>query len=544
MAKQIIFDDEARHAIVKGVNKIADSVKVTLGPKGRNVVLDQSFGSPTITNDGVTIAKEIELEDPYENMGAQLVKEVATKTQDNAGDGTTTATLLAQSIVREGLKNITAGANPIEVKRGIDKAIEKIIEDLKKKSVELKDKSTISQVASISANNDHEIGDLIADALEKVGHNGVITVEDAKSMETSLNVVEGMQFDRGYISPYMVTDNEKMLCELENPYILICDKSISSMKELLPILEQCTKQNTPLFMIIKDLEGEALATIVLNLIRGTVKVGAVKLPSFGDLQKNLSEDIAVLTGGKVISEEKGMKLENASMDDLGRAKKIKVDKEKTVIVSGAGKKKDIDERVKVIKSQLNVAESSSDKKDLQERLAKLAGGVAVIQVGAATETELKEKKARVEDAINATKAAIEEGVISGGGVTLIQSISALDNLNLTEDQAIGLKIVKRAIEDPLRQIAKNAGKEGSIVVQKIKKQTNPKIGYNAMSDTYEDMFSAGIIDPTKVTRSALQNAASIASMILTTEALVANIPEKEDKSGGGMPQGMPGMGMM
>ena len=540
MAKQIIFSDDARHAILKGVNKLADTVKITLGPKGRNVVLGETIGSPTITNDGVTIAKEIELSDPYENQGAQLIKEVAEKTHDVAGDGTTTACLLAQAMIKEGLRVITAGANPMEIKRGIDKASKKVVEGIKKQSIDVKDK--IKEVATISANNDEEVGNLIADAMKKVGTDGVITVEEAKSFETTLEVTEGMQFDEGYVSPYMSTNPEKLEAELEDCYILIYDKKISSTKDLLKTLEYVSNEGKSLLIIAEDLEGEALATIVLNLIRGTIKVVAVKAPGFGDEQKEMLEDIAIMTGGKVISSDKGMKLENVQPTDLGQAKKVKVDKEKTVIIQGDGEPRKIKARQVSIEGQIKVATSDIDKDDLKKRLARLAGGVAVINVGAATETEMKEKKARVEDALHATRAAVEEGVVPGGGVTLLRCIEDLDEYKLSGDQNLGVDIVKKAIEEPVKQIAANAGKEGNIVVEKLKKQ-NGNIGYNAKTDKFEDMVKAGVIDPTKVTRSALQNAASIAGMILTTEGIVTDIPEKKEEMlpmGGGMPP--PGMG--
>jgi chaperonin GroEL len=544
MAKQIIFNEKARQSLLDGVNQLADTVKVTLGPKGRNVVLDDGVGSPTITNDGVTIAKEIDLEEPFENMGAQLVKEVATKTQDIAGDGTTTASVLAQAIVQEGLKNVAAGANPIEVKRGIDKAAVKVVEFIKSNSVEVKEEEKVKQVATISANNDEEVGKLIADAMEKVGHTGVITVEEAKSMETSLDVVEGMQFDKGYMSPYMATDTEKMDAMLEDAYVLIYDKKISAMKELVKILEMVAGQNKPLLIISEEVEGEALATLILNIIRGAIKVVAVKAPGFGDDQKDTLEDIAILTGAKVISEEKGMKLENVQLEDLGQAKRIKVDKENTTIVEGLGDKTKVDERVSQIKAQIEKADSDMDKEDFQKRLAKLAGGVAVINVGAATETEMKEKKARVDDALNATRAAVEEGVVAGGGVTLLRAGSELESLGLENDQLVGVEILKRALEEPTRQIAFNAGKEGSVIVERLKKEED-NMGYNAKTDKFEDLVEAGVIDPTKVTRIALQNAASIAGMVLTTEALVTDIKEK-DSDGPAMPPmggmgGMPGM---
>ena len=529
MAKQLIFNDEARHALLKGVDQLANTVKITLGPKGRYVVLSKSFGSPVISNDGVTIAKEIDLKDPYEDMGAKLVKEVATRTQDVAGDGTTTATLLAQAILHNGMKNITVGANPIEIKRGIDKATETVVKSIKGMSEEVKTKEKITQVATISANNDEEIGNLISDAMDKVGASGVITVEEAKSMETSLEVVEGMQLDKGYLSPYMVTDKEGMEALLENPLVLMYDKKISSMKEFIPVLEAVVKENRPLLIIAEDIEGEALATIVLNIIRGALKVCAVKAPGFGDERKEILEDIAILTGGKVISEELGMKLENAKLLDLGSAKKIRVNKEKTIIIEGQGKKEDIKRRISVIEGRVKLEESEYKKTDLKKRLAKLSGGVAVVNVGAATETELKEKKMRIDDALNATKAAIEEGVVAGGGIALLRAASSLDSLSLEGDQMIGVNIIRKAIEEPLKQIAINAGKEGSVVLEKLKAEANPNMGYDAKTDAYKDMIEAGIIDPVKVVRTALQNAASIAGLMLTTEALVAEIPEKKSE---------------
>jgi chaperonin GroEL len=537
MPKQLIFDDEARHALISGLDQLANTVKITLGPKGRNVVLSKSFGSPVITNDGVTIAKEIELKDPYEDMGAQLGKEVATKTQDVAGDGTTTAVLLAQAILHKGIKNITVGANPIEIKRGIDKATEKVVKTIKSRSEEVKTKEKITQVATISANTDEFIGNLISDAMEKVGSTGVITVEEAKSMETELEVVEGMQFDKGYISPYMVTDTEKMETVFEDPKILLYDKKISSMKELLPILEALVKDNKPLVIIAEDLDGEALATIVLNMIRGTLKVCAVKAPGFGDERKEMLEDIAILTGGKVISEEKGNKLENVSLSDLGTARKIRVSKEKTTIIEGQGKKEDINKRISIIEGRIKLEDSEYKEKELKKRLGKLAGGVAVINVGAATETELKEKKMRIDDALNATKAAIEEGVVSGGGIALLRAADSLKALTLEGDQMIGVDIIRQAIEAPLKQIVDNAGKEGSVVVEKLKSESNINMGFDAKTDTYVDMIEAGIIDPVKVVRSALQNAASIAGLMLTTESLVADIPEDKTCNMPSMPHG-------
>ncbi len=526
--KQIMFDEAARQSVMKGIDKVANTVKITLGPKGRNVILDKSM-HPLITNDGVTIAKEIELSDRFENMGAKLVKEVASKTQDNAGDGTTTATLLAQSIVREGLKNITAGANPVEIKKGIEKATEKVVENLKSMSIEVKDKEKITQVATISANNDEVIGGLIADAMEKVGNNGVITVEEGKSLKTELEVVKGMQFDRGLISPYMATDQEKMIAELEDPYILLTDKKITGMKQLIPSLEKAAGEGRPLLIIADDVEGEAVATLVINLIRGSIKVAAVKAPGFGDEKKYMLEDIAALTGGKVITEDKGMKLENIETEFFGSARKVKIDNDKTIIVEGKGEKASIDKRKKVIEAQIKVSDSDYKKKDLQKRLAKLGGGVAVIKVGAATETEMKEKKMRIDDALNATKAAVEEGVVPGGGVALLRSIKSLENLKVENDQKVGVAIVARALEDPVRQIAKNAGKEDAEVVSRLKGDKEVNIGYNAKKDKYEDLFAAGVIDPTKVVRSGLQNAASIASMVLTTEALVTDFDKEKDE---------------
>jgi chaperonin GroEL len=525
-AKQLMFDEEARRAILKGVDKLANAVKATLGPKGRNVVLDKKFGAPNITKDGVTVAKEVELEDPFENMGAQMVKEVASKTSDVAGDGTTTATVLAQAIVREGMKNVTAGSNPMALKRGIDKAVEAVVEEIKKISKPTKGKKEIAQVATISANNDKTIGDLIADAMEKVGKDGVITVEEAKGVETTLEVVEGMQFDRGYISPYMVTDPERMEAVLDNPLILIHEKKISGMKDLLPILEQIAKLGRPFVIIAEEVEGEALATLVVNKLRGTLQCVAVKAPGFGDRRKEMLKDIAVLTGGEVISEELGIKLENIRLDDLGKAKKVVVDKENTTIIEGAGKDKEIEGRIKQIRTQIDETTSDYDREKLQERLAKLAGGVAVIKVGAPTEIAMKEKKARVEDALNATRAAVEEGIVPGGGVVLIRALPGLDKVRVSGDDKIGLEIVRRALEEPIRQIAENAGVEGSIVVQKVKDGTGA-FGFNAETEEYEDLMSTGIIDPTKVTRIALQNAASIAGLMVTTECMVTEIPEKE-----------------
>ncbi len=529
-SKKIMFDENARKALLAGVNKVANTVKVTLGPKGRNVVLDK-MGRPVVTNDGVTIAKEIELFDKFENMGAKLVKEVASKTQDNAGDGTTTATLLAQALVTEGLKNITSGANPIEVKKGIEKATKAVVEFLKKKSIPVKDKEKIIQVATISANNDEEIGKLIADAMEKVGNDGVITVEEAKSIETSLELVEGMQFDRGFLSPYMATDHEKMLCEFEDPYILITDKKISNMKQIVPVLEKAASEGKPLFIIADDIDGEAQAAIILNIIRGTIKVCAVKAPGFGDEQKEMLEDIAILTGGKVISEAKGMKLESFTDDMLGSARRVVVDNEKTTIVDGKGNADDIEARKKQIEVQIRNTDSEFKKDDLRKRLAKLSGGVAVIKVGAATETEMKEKKMRIDDALNATKAAVEEGVVAGGGVTFFRAKKALGAVKAEGDQEIGVKIIERALEEPVRQIAHNAGKEGAEIIARLSDESSDSFGYNAKTGKFEDLMKAGVIDPTKVVRSALQNAASIAAMVLTTEALVTDYDdEKDDKT--------------
>jgi len=525
-AKQLMFDEEARRSILRGVDKLANAVKATLGPKGRNVVLDKKFGAPNITKDGVTVAKEIELEDPFENMGAQMVKEVASKTSDVAGDGTTTATVLAQAIIREGMKNVTAGSNPMALKRGIDKAVELVVEEVKKISKPTKGKKEIAQVATISANNDKTIGDLIADAMEKVGKDGVITVEEAKGVETTLEVVEGMQFDRGYISPYFVTDPERMETVMENPLILINEKKISGMKDLLPILEQIAKLGKPLLIISEEVEGEALATLVVNKLRGTLTTCAVKAPGFGDRRKEMLKDIAVLTGGEVISEELGIKLENIRLDDLGKCKKVVVDKENTTIIEGAGKDKEIEGRIKQIRTQIDETTSDYDREKLQERLAKLAGGVAVIKVGAPTEIAMKEKKARVEDALNATRAAVEEGIVPGGGVVLIRAMAVLEKGKATTDEKIGMEIVRRALEEPIRQIAENAGVEGSIVVQKVREGSGA-FGFNAETEEYEDLMATGIIDPTKVTRIALQNAASIAGLMVTTECMVTEIPEKE-----------------
>ncbi len=537
MAKIINFDVEARAKLKTGLDILADTVKATLGPRGRNVVLEKKFGAPTITKDGVTVAKEIELEDPIENMGAQMVKEVASKTSDIAGDGTTTATVLAQAIFREGVKNVTAGSNPMHLKRGIELAVQKVVEEIKKMSKALPGKKEIAQVGSISANNDRAIGDLIADAMEKVGKDGVITVEEAKTMETTLDVVEGMQFDRGYLSPYFVTNVDTMEAILEDPFILIHDKKISVMKDMLPILEKTAQMGKPLLVIAEDVEGEALATLVVNKIRGTLKVAAVKAPGFGDRRKAMLEDIAILTGGRVISEETGFKLENVTISDLGRAKRVTIDKDNTTIVEGAGKTEDIKARINQIKKQIETTTSDYDREKLQERLAKLAGGVAVLKVGAATEVEMKEKKARVEDALHATRAAVEEGIVPGGGVVYIRAMKALDDLNVEGDMKVGVNIVKRALEEPIRQIAENAGWEGSIVVQKVK-EGKGAFGFNAETEQFEDLMEAGVIDPTKVSRIALENAASIAGLLLMTEATVAEKPEKEKTPamppGGGM----------
>ncbi|MBA3949252.1 MAG: chaperonin GroEL [Acidobacteria bacterium] len=541
MAKQIIYGEDSRQAILRGVNALADAVKVTLGPKGRNVVLDKKFGSPTITKDGVTVAKEIELKDPLENMGAQMVREVASKTSDTAGDGTTTATVLAQAIYREGAKNVVAGANPMELKRGIEKAVEAIVENLKKMSKDVGGKM-IGQVGTISANSDETIGTIIAEAMDKVGKDGVITVEEARSMETSLEVVEGMQFDRGYLSPYFVTDPERMEVVLENPVILIHEKKISSMKDLLPLLEQVARAGRPLVIIAEDVDGEALATLVVNKLRGTLQAAAVKAPGFGDRRKAMLEDIAILTGGKAITEDLGLKLENIKLEDLGKAKKVTIDKDNTTIVEGDGGQDAVQGRVKQIRAQVEETTSDYDREKLQERLAKLVGGVAVIKVGAATETEMKEKKARVEDAMHATKAAVEEGIVPGGGTALLRASKVLDGLKVDGDQKVGVDIIRRAVEAPMRWIANNAGKEGSIVISKVRESDKTEFGYNAATDTYEDLVKAGVIDPTKVVRSALQNAASIASLLLTTEAMVCDLPD--DKKEAPMPGGGGGMGGM
>jgi chaperonin GroEL len=544
MAKQIVHGEESRAAILRGVNQLADAVKITLGPKGRNVVLGKSYGSPTITKDGVTVAKEIDLKDAMENMGAQMVREVASKTSDVAGDGTTTATVLAQAIYREGVKTVAAGANPMALKRGIDKAVERATTAIKKLSKPVAG-DMIAQVGTISANGDAAIGELIAKAMEKVGKDGVITVEDAKTMETDLEFVEGMQFDRGYLSPYFITDAEKMEAVLENPVVLLSEKKISAMRDLLPILEQTAKLNRPILIIAEDVDGEALATLVVNKLRGTINVAAVKAPGFGDRRKELLQDIAILTGGKVISEDLGIKLENVKIEDLGRAKKVTIDKDNTVIIDGAGNKEDLTGRVKTLRTQIEDSSSDYDREKLQERLAKLVGGVAVIRVGAATETELKEKKARVEEAMNATRAAVEEGIVAGGGVALIRAAKALDKFTVFEtneddettgdpDEQIGVNIVKRALEEPLRQIVQNAGKEGAVIVEKVRGSKDPNFGYNAATETFEDLVAAGIIDPAKVTRCALQNAASIAGLMLTTEALISELQED------GKPRALPG----
>ena len=541
-AKELYFGVDARAALKRGVDKLADAVKVTLGPKGRNVVIDKKFGAPTVTKDGVTVAKEVELTDALENMGAQMVKEVATKTSDVAGDGTTTATVLAQAVYREGLKNVTAGSNPMALKRGIDKAVATIVEELKKISVPTAGKKEIAQVAAISANNDKEIGDLIADAMEKVGKDGVITVEEARGIETTLETVDGMQFDRGYISPYFVTDPDKMESVLDDALILIHDKKISSMKDLLPVLEKVAQMGRPLLIIAEDVEGEALATLVVNKLRGTLKVSAVKAPGFGDRRKAMLEDIAKLTGGQVVSEEVGFKLENAVVTDLGRAKRIVIDKDNTTIIDGYGDAEAIQGRVKEIRSAIEKSTSDYDREKLQERLAKLAGGVAVINVGAATEAEMKEKKARVEDALHATRAAVEEGIVPGGGVALIRAQRALKGVKMSEhDEQIGVDIIRRAVEEPIRMIVANAGGEGSIVVEKVRGSKDDAFGYNALTDTYENLVSAGVIDPTKVTRSALQNAASIAGLLLTTECLVVEKKEDKPAAPAGAPGGMGGM---
>jgi chaperonin GroEL len=542
-AKILQYDEEARKSILKGVNTLADAVKVTLGPKGRNVILDKSFGAPTVTKDGVTVAKEIELEDKFENMGAQMVKEVASKTSDVAGDGTTTATLLAQAIYREGAKSVAAGSNPMDIKRGIEKAVVVVVKELAKLSKPTKDQKEIAQVGTISANNDEAIGAIIAEAMGKVGKEGVITVEEAKGLETELEIVEGMQFDRGYVSPYFVTNAEKMEVNLDDCFILINEKKISSMKDLLPILEQIAKMGRPLLIIAEDIEGESLATLVVNKIRGTLQVAAVKAPGFGDRRKAMLEDIAILTGGKMISEDMGAKLENTKLEDLGRAKKITIDKDNTTIIDGAGERAALEGRVKQIRAQIEETTSDYDREKLQERLAKLVGGVAVIKVGAATETEMKEKKARVEDALNATRAAVEEGIVPGGGVAYLRTLPALDKLKLEGDQQVGVNIVKKALEEPLKMIVFNAGHEGSIAVEKVKGKKGA-FGFNARTDEYEDLIEAGVIDPTKVTRFALQNAASVASLMLTTQCMIADKPEEKSAMPAMPPGGgYPGMGM-
>jgi chaperonin GroEL len=548
MAKQVIHGEDSRAAILRGINQLADAVKITLGPKGRNVVIDKKFGSPTITKDGVTVAKEIELKDSLENMGAQMVREVASKTSDVAGDGTTTATVLAQAIFREGVKTVAAGANPMALKRGIDKAVEQATAAIQKLAKPVKG-DAIAQVGTVSANGDQTIGNIIAEAMNKVGKDGVITVEESRTMETALEVVEGMQFDRGYLSPYFVTDPERMEAVLDNPLILINEKKVSSMKDLLPLLEQVAKLGKPMLIIAEDVEGEALATLVVNKLRGTLNIAAVKAPGFGDRRKAMLEDIAILTGGKVISEDLGIKLENVKLEDLGRAKKITIDKDNTTIVEGAGKQNDIEGRVKTLRAQIEDTTSEYDREKLQERLAKLVGGVAVIKVGAATETEMKEKKARVEDAMHATRAAVEEGIVPGGGVALVRAAKGLEKFQINEegagdpDEQIGVNIVRRALEEPLRQIVQNAGKEGAVVVERVRSEKNENIGFNAATETFEDLVKAGVIDPAKVTRTALQNAASIAGLMLTTEAMVSEIPE-DDKGSPAMPGGMGGMSGM
>jgi chaperonin GroEL len=548
MAKQVIHGEESRAAILRGINQLADAVKITLGPKGRNVVIDKKFGSPTITKDGVTVAKEIELKDALENMGAQMVREVASKTSDVAGDGTTTATVLAQAIFREGVKTVAAGANPMALKRGIDKAVERAVKEINRLSRDVKG-DAIAQVGTVSANGDETIGNIIAEAMSKVGKDGVITVEESKTMETSLELVEGMQFDRGYLSPYFVTDPERMEAVLENPLILIHEKKISSMKDLLPLLEQVAKLGKPMLIIAEDVEGEALATLVVNKLRGTLNIAAVKAPGFGDRRKAMLEDIAILTAGKVISEDLGIKLENVKLDDLGRAKKITIDKDNTTIVEGAGKQTDIEGRVKTLRAQIEETSSDYDREKLQERLAKLVGGVAVVKVGAATETEMKEKKARVEDAMHATRAAAKEGIVPGGGVTLVRAAKALEKFQISKDgegdpdEQIGVNIVRRALEEPLRQIVQNAGKEGAVIVERVRSEKNENFGFNAQTDQFEDLVKAGVVDPTMVTRIALQNAASIAGLMLTTEAMVSELPE-DDKGSPAMPGGMGGMSGM
>ncbi len=537
MPKQVLFSDEARAALLRGVNIMASAVKATMGPKGRNVVIDKKYGSPTITKDGVTVAKEIDLQNHYENVGAQMIKEVASKTSDIAGDGTTTATVLAQAIVREGLKNVTAGANPMGLKRGIDKAVEVVVAELRKMSKSTKDKKEIAQVASIASNNDKTIGNLVAEAMEKVGKDGVITVEESKSAETALDVVEGMQFDRGYLSPYFATDAERMECVLEDALILIYEKKLSVMKDMLPLLEQVIQAGKPLLIVAEDVEGEALATLVVNKLRGTLHCAAVKAPGFGDRRKAMLEDLATLTGGKAITEDLGIKLENLKLEDLGKAKKVVVDKDNTTIVDGAGKTAAIEGRIKQIRAQIEETTSDYDKEKLQERLAKLAGGVAIIKVGAATETAMKEKKARVEDALNATRAAVEEGIVAGGGVALLRSASSIDSLKLEGDEKVGAMIVRRALEEPIRRIVENAGLEGSVIVEKVKAEKGVTRGFDAESLQFVDMIQAGIIDPTKVERVALENAASVAGLLLTTEALITDLPEEKAAAAPGMPHG-------
>ncbi|HXF26014.1 MAG TPA: chaperonin GroEL [Bryobacteraceae bacterium] len=536
-AKQIVYSENSRQAILRGVNQLADAVKVTLGPKGRNVVLEKKFGGPTITKDGVTVAKEIELKDPLENMGAQLVREVASKTSDVAGDGTTTATILAQCIFREGVKSVAAGANPMALKRGIERAVEAVVEEVKTFSVKVQNDERIAQVGTISANGDSTIGSIIAEAMKKVGKDGVITVEESKTMVTELQTVDGMQFDRGYLSPYFITDPDRMEVVLEDPYILIHEKKISNMKDLLPVLEQIARAGKPLLIIAEEVEGEALATLVVNKLRGTLNAAAVKAPGFGDRRKAMLDDIATLTGGKSIMEETGIKLEGVRLEDLGRAKRVTVDKDNTTIIDGAGTQKGIEGRIKQLRAQIEETTSDYDREKLQERLAKLAGGVAVIKVGAATETEMKEKKARVEDALHATRAAVEEGIVPGGGVALLRAAKALDKLTAEGDEKIGIAIIKRCCEEPVRQISGNAGYEGAVVIEKIRANSDPNYGFNAASAQYEDLLKAGVIDPTKVTRSALQNASSISALMLTTEAMICEIPEKKSAGGPGGPGG-------
>jgi chaperonin GroEL len=544
-AKEVRFSSDARDRMLKGVNILADAVKVTLGPKGRNVVIDKAFGAPRITKDGVTVAKEIELSDKFENMGAQMVREVASKTNDEAGDGTTTATVLAQAIVREGAKSVAAGMNPMDLKRGIDAAVEAVVADLKKRSKRVKDSSEIAQVGTISANGEADIGKMISDAMQKVGNEGVITVEEAKSLDTELEVVEGMQFDRGYLSPYFITNADKMICEMENPYILLHEKKLSSLQAMLPVLESVVQSTRPLLIVAEDIEGEALATLVVNKLRGGLKVAAVKAPGFGDRRKAMLEDMAILTGGQVISEDLGIKLENVSLDMLGTSKRVSIDKDNTTIVDGAGKKGDINARCGQIRQQIEQTTSDYDREKLQERLAKLAGGVAVIRVGGATEVEVKERKDRVDDALNATRAAVEEGIVPGGGAALVYAVKALDKLKgANEDQSVGINIVRKALEAPCRQIAANAGADASVVVGKLRDTKGETFGYNAANDEYVDLVKAGIIDPTKVVRTALQDAASVASLLITTEAMVAEKPEPKGAAGGGMPPGMDGMGGM